>query len=507
MILYHAISIYQLLLCICLRVNRATDKEAVLILPNFIRNKFSDYKLLEKYGFFTKVVLYPYDKIPLTISMENVERIGDNIYPVLQIPPLEEYEEIFCAGTHFSFASYLVAKRKHFNYIEDACGQFLDIDDFRHGQREVNMTMYLLAENNGLYDGSSPFIDKIMAHIPVDMELSDSRIVRYSLVDELKKLPVETKRKLRAIFGVKNLVHAPIEESTVFISDSAITSNLLTIEEQVLRNTLTVDYFAKQSHLIIKPHPDDYMYYRAVFPDAYVLPQQFPLELLDDFMDNSNAHALAFSSTSVRNLRTDDVKRFIWEWQMRDYRKVHRYYAAYSLYRCVEKQMTCAFAQTGPYEMVFSNWGLIPVEVDDCDGGEKSVCFFVGTDDISFERLEIILKRPKSLVIFESMNNCLIQLLRSEEIYFLSKSIEISSNRESDSHKECIYILTKNESLLALARKFHYEKQLKYTKAKVKVRDFQDNDEIFVLQDMIHAKERILKRAIEENLRLKAMME
>ena len=41
-----------------------------------------------------------------------------------------------------------------------------------------------------------------------------------------------------------------------------------------------VDYFLPGKNLVIKPHPDDLMYYSQIFPDAQIIREKFPSEFI-----------------------------------------------------------------------------------------------------------------------------------------------------------------------------------------------------------------------------------
>ena len=57
--LYHAISSYQILAAIVHSIIKKREN-AVLVLPDFIVNKYPNYNSLVEYGFFQEVYLFPY---------------------------------------------------------------------------------------------------------------------------------------------------------------------------------------------------------------------------------------------------------------------------------------------------------------------------------------------------------------------------------------------------------------------------------------------------------------
>ena len=74
MILYHAISTFQLLECIVHHLRYTADKQAILVLPDFIVNKFPHYKKLQKmkdinFLYYQVIVLILHKKIHLIIGV------------------------------------------------------------------------------------------------------------------------------------------------------------------------------------------------------------------------------------------------------------------------------------------------------------------------------------------------------------------------------------------------------------------------------------------------------
>ena len=62
-VLYHAVSSYQLLEVMLHRLLFHSESQAVLLLPDFIVEKYPQWPLLERRGFFNQVRLFPYLRI------------------------------------------------------------------------------------------------------------------------------------------------------------------------------------------------------------------------------------------------------------------------------------------------------------------------------------------------------------------------------------------------------------------------------------------------------------
>lgn len=64
LVLYHAVSSYQLLEVMLHRMQVHLEDRAILLLPDFIVEKYPQYKKLRTMGFFHRVYLLPYLHIP-----------------------------------------------------------------------------------------------------------------------------------------------------------------------------------------------------------------------------------------------------------------------------------------------------------------------------------------------------------------------------------------------------------------------------------------------------------
>ena len=506
MVLYHAISIYQLLTCICLQINHHKGQDAICILPDFIVNKYPNYKQLESCRIFRKVVLFPYSKMPVTDSMEIIGQAGDSLCRDILPCRLVDFEEIYCGGTHFAFASYLVARKIHFNYLEDASGIFLNIDDFRQSHFKEHTVMYRLTEVNGLYDGSCPYVKHIYADVPEAMCSDDSRVLRFNALEEIGKFSQEDLRNVRRAFGVEDMESVQYDDATVLLTDAAEVR--ITLEEQIRRNKLTVDYFCHTSKLIIKPHPDDWICHGIMFEDAVVLPRCFPIELMGCFMKSEEAHAIAYSSAVLRTLHARDLQSFDWPYQTGEFTKIHRYYAAYSLYRKINISLPCRFEMLGGNRTIFENWAMHDndeVLEYGCEFG--SVCLFVGDSDFSADELAAVLNHPGSLVIMDKLYEPALELLQGGGVSYLPKAMEIISADDGALSTEYIHVLTSDAHIMRMAENFSYSKSLKYTRVRVEMKPVAEGSyHSLVLQEVLKVREAQLLYALQEREQMRSML-
>lgn len=507
MILYHAISIYQLLACICLQVNHHKGEQSVCILPDFIVDKYPDCKLLETCRIFDKVLLFSYQRMPVTDSMEMVEQAGDSLCSQILPWDVADFEKIYCGGTHFPFASYLVTKQVHFNYLEDASGIFLNIDEFRQAHFKKHTTMYKLTEKNGLYDGSCPYVKHIYADVPPSMTEENPKLIPFNVMAELGRMSEEQLRDIRGAFGVREIDSLTYSSSTVFITDPA--DVLKPLEKQILRNALTIDYYNHQENIIVKPHPDDWICHSAVLQNAVTLPRCFPMELMGHFMEDEGAHVIAYNTAVLQNLKARDLQTFDWPYQLGEFVKVHRYYAAYGLYKEIHQQISCTFGLLGGNRSILENWARFDgVKITEDLEAEKPLFLFVGSVDFSQEDVASVLNRPGGVVVMDRLYAPVLDIIQHSHIFYIPKVLEITGDDETVAERESIHVFTRDEKMQEIAEGFAYSRALPNSRMRVKVAALADTSsrEKVELREILQAKERQLLEALQEQEELRSML-
>ena len=502
--LYHAVSLYQLMLCICLRLNAKHKVESVCILPDFIVQKFPQYKELEQSQIFDQVILFPYSK-PRPSNMEALQEVGDDIYNKRVPYPLEEFDEIFCAATHFYFAAYLVMKQTNFHYIEDGSGVIYQrMEKFKEEGVSIDPNGFSLADSLGLIDGNSPFIDRIYADYPEGVSWEDERIVRCNLVDELQKLQPDDLETIKRIFGIENIAIQKPENTLLFLTGMPANFRWLAMGEEKYLYALTVDYYMKQKYLTIKPHPDNLLYNQTVFFDATVLPRVFPIELLLDFVTNPDAHIMSCRSSSIGGFQAKDKICFTGDWESRGYRRAHRYYAAKQLYGLLQQDNSYDFILLDEDGSPFRNWE-IEVSYDTALVSDaKPIFAVVGEKSDILSDLASISLHSESVIVFSEARWEMWELMKEHGGCLLERCLRICNDSNGKERKEFIYVWTAGISPQKAVQKLYYEKHLKYAKETVKMEDLSEQElEIAMLKGILEATEQRLLHALEENEELR----
>lgn len=300
MILYHAISTFQLLECIVHHQCYTKDKDAVLILPDFIVNKYPQYKQLQKLKLFKKVKLLRYTFIPHnenTVMADIATRYKQDVgYR------LDKFEEVYCAGAHFYFSLYLISNKTPFVAFEDAVGM-LSRDDEMYRTLSRKFPIHAeIARNYGLFSLENEFIKKVICHKDSQTkDVSSERFVDFNPIDEMQKLDRKVRAKIISFF-VDRTYTADSNNVILLTQHFSNLGNMSIKKQEQVYDHIIYDLL-KKDKVIIKPHPDDLLDYQSRYKAVTVIQEKFPSELLPFVFDVLPSRLVTINSTGALLLR------------------------------------------------------------------------------------------------------------------------------------------------------------------------------------------------------------
>ncbi len=300
LVLYHAVSSYQLLEVILHRALYHSRDRAVLFVPDFITEKYPRIHRLIPLHFFDKVCLFPYLQIP-----HGSERqvLADTAQGFHQICPYDitEFSKIYVAGAHFYFSLYLISNKIPFVFFEDAAGMLSRWEDLPRALGGRYPLHAALAEKYGLFDGSNPCITSVIClKRAQSRDVSGEKYRDFSVEDALQALPARRRGKLIRFF-VRKKIHTKAQ--TILLTQQFANLGLMSEAQQEHLYRGLSETLLRQVRLAVKKHPDDTLDYRKIFPDAEILPGVFPCELLPYVFDRKPDRIFTFDSTGCENLK------------------------------------------------------------------------------------------------------------------------------------------------------------------------------------------------------------
>lgn len=299
MVLYHAVSSYQLLEVMLHRMAFHGRQRAVLILPDFIVEKYPQYRRLREKRIFDEVYLFPYLRIPHRDEKQIMEDV--NWYYNHLIPHnILEFSDIYVAGAHFYFSLYLIRQKRSFQFFEDAAGMLSRSDRLYEDLLNTYPVHAKVAQKYGLFDGSNPLIGRIICLKKAQTkDVSSDKYADFSVEEALEELSFVKRRKILRFFLRRRLKE---EADAILMTQCFSNLGIMSQEEQREVYNHLKEKLPSDIHLLLKKHPDDGMDYGEVFPDADVIREIFPAELLPYVFFKRPEVIYTVDSTGCENL-------------------------------------------------------------------------------------------------------------------------------------------------------------------------------------------------------------
>ncbi|MBQ9283078.1 MAG: hypothetical protein IJ207_12945 [Treponema sp.] len=497
MIIYEAVSTYHLLRALlhC----KKNKKDSILLIAQIRIHLLGEE--LKKYlnENFLKVISYD-----ISYANKKNDKAVKKYFQSL-LGNIKKYETIYCGCPHFAFGYYLSITNTPFVFCEDAAGILTRPEIIKNLNDEIELRKEFNKKciEHGLYDGNNKNIVNYFCNLTAQCDLKNipkEKIVDFDVVKELSLLPELERKELISAFIGDIKINCP-KDSSVILTQYFTGHQILTFEAQILVYQLVVDYFFSDVKLVFKPHPDDILYYKKLFPQSEVIRQVFPSEFIPFIFDPKPKCVATVSSTGIYNLRghfeecfeldVDFEKRFPF---------IHRYYAAFRIYDALKMNVNKIGCNDILLEQFENKYGASTEK-------QNTACVI---DDIKSEEEE---DRNKIISLLDNLNpnDCAIFINSTGDFcwydYFrkdlwqnivpvvIQKSV-INPKKEdfyASPDEEVIYVYSKNKEILNMAKEIHIEKDLTNTNLKVTTAELSHEQErIKILEGMLAATERRL---------------
>ena len=271
MILYHASTVYHLLCCIVHKCIYRKEKQATLLIVEYLQNKEVLDVIVERLvrlEWFEKIVIVPERKIKalhlktLSENSRNAQikkvlyKIIRGVKDLLQID-FSCFEEINMAGDYWSVGLYLRYNQIPFNYFEDGSGMLSQCDRYNQIIQNTNTTHFIIAKYlNSI--GKGELIQKKYADLSNQSEgFYDELAVDFSIYELINKMDKRDVLDLLSVFGCTLYCIEEGVPAALFLTQYFKTMQIKSVRTQELLTTMLLDYFAPNCQIIIKPHPKD----------------------------------------------------------------------------------------------------------------------------------------------------------------------------------------------------------------------------------------------------------
>lgn len=306
MVVYQALSAYQIIECIEHKEEYHLGEEAVLILGTYIVEKYSNYKQIETYGFFDKVYLFEFGNISGT-EEQIVVTVQNRLKELLPFE-LSEVDKIYIAGIHTYLGVYLIKNNIKFSMFEDGSGALSRPWILADITKKSNSDRYQIINKYGLYNHTSDLIVEKWCNVKSQLaDFQDQKEKNYDVVEGFKKLSTEKKERLLSFFGIYDKIEVK-KNSVLLLTQQFSNLGQLSFEEHIrIYQSLFDFYLSQNDEIVMKLHPDDIMYYEKLFDNINIVKSVFPAELLPFVFSNMPRKVVTISSTGI-NLIRDQFK-------------------------------------------------------------------------------------------------------------------------------------------------------------------------------------------------------
>lgn len=325
MILYQALSSYQILECIVHRQVYHREEKCILILGTYITERMPRYRELETKKLFDEVYLFRFGGYRGS-EEEIIREVGEELRKTLPYD-IRSFEKILAAGIHTYLQVYLIAEKLPFEMFEDGSGALSRPWILAEIHRKSAPGRYSLIEQYGLYDHRSPLITKKYCDMrSQEPDFEDERAVDFQVMERFRELPERMQKIVRGVFDVPELEGEA--DAVLLLTQQFANLGQLSLEGQISIYRHLFDYYLRGRKVLIKPHPDDILYYDSLFPEAEIIRERFPSELLPLAFRELPGTVCTVSSTGINLIRREFSEEIVFH---AEYERTYRYDALYDM--------------------------------------------------------------------------------------------------------------------------------------------------------------------------------
>lgn len=521
MILYHAVTFFQVLWIIVYHETKLKGKKGVLVLAESLRMRLSDRVKISLENMF-EVFFFPYEKITKVPTKSSVQRQSEYIknkveelYKDYISYDLCQFEEINVAGYHFYFTLILLNHGIKFNIIEEAVGMLSRPEVLYSIVKKLSRVQLNVALENELLYAENELIQKKYCSFQYQVEsFCDEKAEDFDLMTTMLLNNDGLVDGLLDIFIGNNEKIQISNNSMLLLTQHFANLQIMSFEKQALIYQYFVDYFASDMKLVIKPHPDDVMYYSKLFPNAYIIKDKFPSELLPFIFSELPSGIGTISSTAIFSIEKmfKKVIKFTTEYE-KEFVMINKYYSALRILSQLSRNKTIQTFGCNK-EIVYNL-----VSYSELQEKEVEVEIVNNPDEINWQ-LPLLIERfdfskMNSKYMREAGENIIFLTTESEDGYcsifdYLTSDniipivLEKRKDREdyffSEEMNELLYYYSCKEENRIMEKKISFEKELHNTGITISKNKLSDDKiKIRSLEGILNSTEKRLKLYIENN--------
>lgn len=297
------------------------NKSDIMITSDGMNNSlFSNNDLinnLEESKIFEKIILFNYSAQE-TKSRNIIIKIFNRNYLAKKIIKsnrynFDEYDEINIFFERCLIGYIIRKERLYYNLIEDGTDYFINNYNRTHTKSRIKKILKKMLNYDEI--GESKFVKSIEVNNAKGVVIQNKKIIEVPKQKLIENLSKEEKQIIFNVF-LKEFKILKNGNLTLIITQPLSEDKIVKFEKDkiLLYRKIIIEY-ADNDNIIIKTHPRETTNYKAYFPNAYIIDDPFPIEILEFKDDIKFDKIITISSTSISLLNNSNEKIFLgWEW-------------------------------------------------------------------------------------------------------------------------------------------------------------------------------------------------
>lgn len=521
MILYYALTTYHIQCCVLHKMTRKPNEKAVLLLSDIHQNSVAFLHRYQSSDIFDDVIILNEMSVNSKVRQSEskhrskssiLNRACKDIKKILPVD-ISKMDEIYLCPDHFPFGWYIIKNKIKYHCFEEGCGVLSD-NEFMISNLKRNKIQYSLMNVLG-YFGANDSAVEILADEQAQLEgYTNEKMTDFSVKRILSSLDNAQLEKVFKFFGVNSRIESN-QNISLILTQHMANLGIMTLDRQHMLYKLFADYFLDDTHIAVKPHPDDIAgRYNEIFSEnSSVLPFAMPSELLPFIFSGRVKTAIAAYSTAVKNLGHFCDRMICFDNRiMTDFKHIHKYYCAVKIAEQISgtnrsivtnsnemllnELIACensGFAVQKSCEMTdFDNLGILSDNLSDSRSIEDISSYLLSKQNKGYV---IFLNEENKHIYFDGIHN---------EIFKFIRPIFITKHSKNKIEEEVIYLYSTDSEILKKVENTELKKELKYTGVTLDIHSVSrsDSEKIKMLEGVLDATEKRLNEYIENKKHL-----
>lgn len=315
-VLYHGVSVYQVLCCIVHRLAYHEKEEAVLMISEHYAPKPERQHFIQNLKYlqiFDEVLVVPEasfkkkrgGKLDKSSNSSQIEAVIKNICREFEgwAPKITSFDKIYIASDNWSLGIYCLWNKIPYYYFEDACGMLTDLERYYEIIQSSDMDNYIISKYlHGV--GQSRLALKLYCNLEYQKgSICDDRIEDFSIHSILREKIPHNVSVILKIYDSEPYKMDEGRDVVLFLTQFIRSLAIKDLDMQRDMTAVLLDYFAEDAAIVFKSHPkDSFINYRQLGENNHIIPRNLPSELLPFLFPRQLKAAITASSTSIRGL-------------------------------------------------------------------------------------------------------------------------------------------------------------------------------------------------------------